>query len=209
MKYFNSLPSVTNIDANGNYYLLKNILIRTKLTSELSRNPMLFYKYSIQEQDTPESIAYKYYGDQYRYWIVLLANEIMNPLWEWPLTNQQFIKYLENKYASSIGGGNTALSYATGTLHHYEKIITTIDDDSQTSAIKTVDIDADTFNSLSERTDENTFFNGSKVTQIISKRAVSIYDYENELNESKREINILNSVYVSDIESQYEKLVRI
>jgi hypothetical protein len=209
MKYFNSLPSVANIDANGNYYLLKNILIRTKLTFELSRNPMLFYKYSIQEQDTPESIAYKYYGDQYRYWIVLLANEIMNPLWEWPLTNQQFIKYLENKYASAIGGEDTALTYTTGTLHHYEKIITTIDDDSQTSAVKTVDIDADTFNSLSEQTDVNTFLNGSKVTRITSKRAVSIYDYENELNESKREINILNSAYVSDIESQYEKLVRI
>ena len=77
MKYFNSLPSVINKDSNNNLYLLKNILIRTKLLSQISRNPMIFYKYTIQEQDTPESIAHKYYGDVYRYWIVLISNEII------------------------------------------------------------------------------------------------------------------------------------
>lgn len=207
MKYFNSLPSITNIDSNGNYYLLKNILIRTKLKSQLSRNPMLFYKYTIQEQDTPESIAYKYYGDQYRYWIVLLANEIIDPQWQWPLTSQQFLKYLTDKYSVDAGGSENVLSYTTATFTHYEKLITTIDRNTQTSAIKTVDISADTFNSLSEETIDKTFPDGSQVTYIISKRAVSIYDRENELNEAKREINLLNSSYISDIESQYEKLV--
>jgi len=207
MKYFNSLPLVTNIDSNGNYYLLRNLLIRTKLIPQLSRNPMLFYKYTIQEQDTPESIAHKYYGDVYRYWIVLISNEIMDPQWQWPLTNKQLLTYLTDKYSDDAGGDDQVLSYTLATLHHYEKILTTIDNDTQTTAIKTIDIDAATFNSTNETTSDYTFPNGSVVTYTISKRAVSIYDYENELNESKREINILNSAFVSDIENQYEKLV--
>ena len=124
MKYFNSLPYLANQDSNGNYYYLKNILIRTKLVSQLSRNPMLFYKYSVQDSDTPESIAFKYYGDQYRYWLIFIANEIMDPQWDWPLTNQQFDFYIKDKYAADAGGENNVLSYTLGTVHHYEKTIT-------------------------------------------------------------------------------------
>jgi len=208
MKYFNSLPLNTNIDSNGNYYLLRNLLIRTKLVPELSRNPMLFYKYTIQEQDTPESIAHKYYGDVYRYWIILISNEIMDPQWQWPLTNKQFLDYLNDKYSAEAGGKDQVLSYITGTIHHYEKILTTIDNDTQTTAIKTINVDATTFNSINETKNDYTFPNKSVVTYITSKKAVSIYDYENELNESKREINILNSNFVGDIEEQYKNLVR-
>ena len=138
MKFFNSLPYVSSLDSNGNNYLLRNLLIRTKLVSDLSRNPMVFYKYTIQEGDTPESIAYKYYGDQYRYWIVLIANEIKDPQFEWPLNSSQFLVYLKKKYAEVAGGENNVISYLTATLHHYEKVVTTIDGDTQTTAINTV-----------------------------------------------------------------------
>lgn len=208
MKYFNSLPFIANKDSNGNYYYLKNILIRTKLVSQLSRNPMLFYKYSIQESDTPESIAFKYYGDQYRYWLIFMANEIMDPQWDWPLTSQQFLKFLKDKYTTDAGGVENVLSYTQGTTHHYEKLITTVDNTTQTTAVKTVIVDQETYNLIQPNTQTKSFSDGSTVKYTTSKNAVSIYDYENDLNESKREINLINSAYVSDLENQYEKLVR-
>lgn len=208
MKYFNSLPLLINKDSNNNSYLLKNILIRTKLVSELSRNPMIFYKYSIQESDTPESIAHKYYGDQYRYWLIFMANEIMDPQWDWPLTSRQFLTYLKDKYATDAGGVENVLSYTQGTVHHYEKVITTLDNVTQTTAIKSVVVDSDTYNLIQTQTTTKTFANtNSSVTHTIGKNAVSIYDYENELNEAKREINLINSSYVSGLESQFENLV--
>lgn len=207
MKYFNSLPLLINKDSNNNSYLLKNILIRTKLVSELSRNPMIFYKYSIQESDTPESIAYKYYGDQYRYWLIFMANEIMDPQWDWPLTSRQFLAYLKDKYATDAGGVANVLSYTQGTVHHYEKVITTLDNVTQTTAIKSVVVDFDTYNLIQTQTKTKSFSGGATVTHTTSKNAVSIYDYENELNESKREINLINSSYVSGLESQFENLV--
>ena len=79
MKYFQTLPTVVNVDSNNNLYSLKNIITRGILLPELSRNPMLFYQYTIQDGDTPENIAYKYYNDPYRYWILLYGNNTIDP----------------------------------------------------------------------------------------------------------------------------------
>ena len=91
MLYFNTLPKVITPDQNGNYILMTNILTRATLIEELQNNPMLFYTYSIQEGDTPEIISEKYYGDPYKYWIVLYSNQIMDPIWNWPLNYEQFL----------------------------------------------------------------------------------------------------------------------
>lgn len=207
MKYFDSLPYLTLTDSNNNSYLLKNLLIRTRLLTKLARNPMLFYKYTIQDGDTPENIAYKYYGDQYRYWIVLLANEIVDPQWQWPLTNQQLTIYLNGKYSADAGGESNVFSYIQTTIHHYEKLVTTVDNSTQTTSIKSVEIDEDTYNTLQIQNKTNTFADGSTVTYGVNKQAVTIYEYEVNLNESKREINLLNASYAADMENQYQKLV--
>jgi hypothetical protein len=208
MKYFNELPLVINSDGKGNYYPLRNILIRTKLIPELSKNPLLFYQYFIQESDTPETIAYKYYGDSYRYWMVLMANEIMDPQWEWPLTSKQFGKYLINKYSTIAGGDNQVMSYLTSTIHHYENSIKTVDSNTGTTAIKTVEVDQQTYLLIQSVSNTSTLPDGSTVTYTISGNAISIYDYENQLNESKRSIKLINAKYVTQMESIYSSLVK-
>ena len=65
MLYFNTLPKVITPDQNGNYILMTNILTRATLIEELQNNPMLFYTYNIQDGDTPEIIAEKYYNETY------------------------------------------------------------------------------------------------------------------------------------------------
>ena len=76
MLYFNSIPKILTPDVNGEGILLTNLMARSEIIPSLLNNPMMFYKYDIQEGDTPEIIADKYYGDSYRYWIVLFANQI-------------------------------------------------------------------------------------------------------------------------------------
>lgn len=209
MKYFDSLPFLVNQDTNNNLYVTKNLLIRTNLIAELSKNPLLFYKYAIQDGDTPEIIANKYYGTPYRYWVVLYGNSnIMDPQADWPLTNQQFTLYLKNKYSVVAGGEDQVLSYINGTVHHYEKIITTVDNETKTIAIKNIEIDESTYNLITPYTQTQTFGDGSSVTYSLSKSAISIYDYEDKLNESKRDINLINSAYVNQVETQYQSLVK-
>ena len=208
MKYFNSLPYLTNTDSNGNAYLLRNILIRTQLIPQLAANPLLFYKYQLQDSDTPEIVANKYYGDSYRYWIAMHGNpSMMDPQGDWPLNSEQLTTYLKDKYSEVAGGKDLVLSYTQGTVHHYEKLITTVDDVTKTTTIKDVWIDETTYNSLVSYTKQQIFSDGSKITYSVKSKLVSIYDYENSVNEQKRSINLINSTYANQVEKQYQTLV--
>jgi hypothetical protein len=198
MQYFDTLPKLLRTDSAGQSVLMTNLLARSSIIPSLLDNAALYYKYDIQEGDTPESIAYKYYGESYRYWIVLFANQILDPQWNWPMNNVVFAGYLQDKYPSID---------VYGTIHHYEKITTQFDFGTNTTSVETVQISQDAYNTLIPSTNTYTLPTG-KVSVSISKNAVSFYDYELKLNESKRNINILNNNYVNEIEKQLKSLMK-
>jgi len=210
MRYFNSLPLLLTTDYRNNTYALRNILVRTELIPQLAKNPLLTYQYDIQEGDTPEIIANKYYGDPFRFWITLYSNpQIVDPQGDWPLTSQQFILFLNDKYSAAANANNQAvLAYTQTAIHHYEKVITTVDNSTQTTVIKNVIIDQNTYNSIVPYTSTNTFADGSSATISVSKNIISIYQYEYLENENKRNINLINASYASQMENQYQALVK-
>ena len=205
MLYFNSIPKILTPDVNGDGILLTNLMVRSELIPSLITNPLLFYKYDIQDGDTPEIIAHKYYGDSYRYWIVLYANQIMDPQWGWPLTNQQFDTYLISKY-SSVSNLPNVLSYTQATIKEYRKTIKSIDSISLVETVDTFVIDANTYSQPIVSTATYQLPNGT-VTQNITKSAINIYDYELEQNEAKQTINLINKAYVSELEQQFKILM--
>lgn len=208
MKYFNTLPLVSKLDKNENIYQLTNLVNRVEFLPQLSRNPMLFYQYTIQDGDTPESIAEKYYDDAYRYWIVLLANNIQDPQTDWPLRTEQFQIYLNDKYQSAANTANQNVNeYLVTTVHHYEKQVVSTDNVSATKSVKTIIIDEDTYNTLVPSIQTYSFPDGSSSTVEVKKEAVSIYDYEFTVNEDKRLINLVQSRYISDVEKTFESLM--
>jgi hypothetical protein len=197
MQYFDTLPKIIKTDANRNSVVMTDLMARCSIIPEILNNPMVYYDYDIQDGDTPEIVAYKYYGDSYRYWVVLFANQITDPQWDWPLNSNDFDAYITNKYPSFN-------PYST--VHHYEKIVTQYDATTQTTTTKNIIIDEDTYNALVTGTNTYTLPTGS-VTVTIAKAAVSYYDYELNLNESKRSIKILNSGYVEQLEKQFTDLM--
>jgi hypothetical protein len=185
MQYFDTLPKIIKTDSFGNSVVMTDLLARCSIIPEILKNPLVYYDYDVQDGDTPEIVAYKYYGDSYRYWVVLFANKITDPQWDWPLSSNDFDAFILNKYQSFN-------PYST--VHHYEKIITQYDATTQTTTVKNIIIDEDTYNSLATGTNTYTLPTGS-VTITITKSAVSYYDYELNLNESKRSIKILKMRY--------------
>jgi hypothetical protein len=200
MQYFDTLPKILQYDNVGTGRVFTNLLARASIIPELLKNPALYYSYDIQEGDTPEIIAHKYYGDSYRYWMVLLANEILDPQWGWPMSNTVFNDYLISKYGSS--------STAQNTVHHYEKTLTQFDSGTNTTTTNTVEIDLNTYNTTFATKKSYTLSTGD-VTVTVSKSAISYYDYEFKLNESKRNIQILNSNYVNQLETELKNLMSV
>ena len=197
MNYFKTLPKVIYTDKTGTSKIMTNLIARASLKPTIIKNPLVYYSYDIQDGDTPEIIAHKYYGDVYRYWIVLYVNQILDPQWGWPITMNTFESYINDKYPS-INVYDTA--------HHYEKIITQVDNGTLTTTTNTLVIDEFTYNNLPDST-KSVYFPSGTVTITTTKKIVSLYDYELDLNESKRNIKILNSNYVDQIETEFSKLM--
>ena len=198
MQYFNTLPKIIKTDENSVSILMTNLMARASIIPELLKNPLVYYEYNIQEGDTPEIIAYKYYGDSYRYWIVLFANEVLDPQWGWPMSNDVFEAYLLNKYGPEFP--------INSEIHHYEEIDTQYDSSTLTTTVNTTIISQNTYNSLVTSTKSYSLPTGS-VTVSVSKRAVNYYDYELEQNEKNRSIKLLNVNYVGEVEAQFESLM--
>lgn len=195
MKYFDTLPKVAVTQPDGTTAIYTNLLSRASLINDLLNNPLLFYTYDIQEGDTPEIVADKYYGDSYRYWIVLLSNNILDPQWGWPLDGRAFSDYIEQKYNNPYS-----------TVHHYEKIISQYDSTTQTTTVNVIVIDESTYNTFQNTTESYSFPSGTTTVTTIA-RAVTQFDYEMELNESKRSIKLIRKEYAAQLEDNLKKLM--
>ena len=215
MYYFKTLPKIITPDQNGYPILMTNLLARASIVQELLNNPMQFYEYAIQEGDTPEIVAEKYYGDPFKYWIVLFSNQILDTVWEWPMSYNSLMQYIDSKYATEAeDAGKTPYEYVNTTVYEYKKIITTTDVYTGTETVKEVSITEDDYNTLIESSYTYDIpyppvANGTKCIVSITKSIVTLYNYEDELNESRRQIKLLNSNYAGDIEQQLRALMKV
>lgn len=91
--YFSKYPK-TIINNKLVTDIISRAFVRDKYLGKLS----LYYPYELQEGDTPEIIATKYYGDPERHWIVMLANDIVDPFFDFAMDYQVFNEYVDKKY---------------------------------------------------------------------------------------------------------------
>ena len=125
--FFNAFPLIlVDPKREGETKIVTNLLRRVALRAKVKTNTALFDIYDVKEGDSPESIAFKMYGDTEYHWIIMLMNNITDRYHQWPLTTPQFLSFLKDKYSNP------------NATHHYE--IT------QTSGDTTVKINIGTVN---------------------------------------------------------------
>jgi len=109
VSFFTRFPKISyDISGNGNQKLVTDILRRVKIKNAIRDNSALFESYDVVSGDTPESVAYKVYGDAKYHWIIMLMNDIIDRYYDWPLKDQDFETYVSEKYDNP------------GAIHHYE-----------------------------------------------------------------------------------------
>jgi hypothetical protein len=201
-----------------NTRLVTDIIVRSAIREKYSDKLSIYYPYNLQEGDTPEIIASKYYGDPERHWIVMLANDIINPFFDFPLTYQLFEKHLDVKYKTEGDLiGRTGSEYAKITTNisplGYRAHITTTDNISGVSVTETIYIDDKAYNGGENGYDDSIFNYASSTTEeegivvTVEKEMFTIYDYESELNEAKREIKLIRKEYVPQLESELKNIM--
>lgn len=199
MRYFQQLPKIQYTDFKGSNLTFTNLLVRVNLIPALLKNPLLFYQYDIQESDTPEILADKYYGTVDDFWIVMLSNQLLDPQWDWPLSYANFQLYIADKYGSAANAMSNTYQY-TMTTTTTDQLYGSI------NSITTV-IDANYYASIIPSSYSSTLPSGDVVTVSTTKQAVSAYDYEMQLNESKRSIRLINKQYAPLVKTQLQQLL--
>lgn len=98
MKYFKHFPII-----NYKGTRVRDITRRTRFIKEVTSNPYLYMPYTVNEGQRIQDIAQDYYGSVDYDWVVMLANNIIDPYFEWPLEEKDFKLYLIAKYAEESG----------------------------------------------------------------------------------------------------------
>lgn len=93
-KYFTNYPT---IQYQGKQ--VRDITRRSKVRDSILNDPYIFLPYTLRDGEKPEDIAKLYYGSVNDTWLVLLANNIGDPYYEWPLSDNEFDQYFINKYS--------------------------------------------------------------------------------------------------------------
>lgn len=187
--YFSNFPEIQyTLPSLNRVNTVTDVTRRFVIRDFYKKNLFSFFKYDITEGQRPDSVAYELYGDSTLDWLILLPNEILDPYFQWPLSQNQLNEMMRKKYGS--------VSAAMAQVHHYEQIIQprteTVNSDSEKIVIteRTLQVDQTTYISLAAN----------------AKRQVSAYDYELSKNERYRTISIIDAAYVPSIVDRFRNL---
>lgn len=209
-KYFSVFPKILySVDDYKSSQYITDITKRFKFKDELVNNVSAFFYYVIKDTDTPEIIAAKYYDSSYRYWIILLINNIIDPQYQWPLSDYTLQRYINKKYADYTESEeeNAGLNWARENMRSYYKIESV----SYPSGIienNIYEIDANTYATIILDQPRNIVLSdGNSITISTSKNTQTYLEYEVAENEKKREIKILRKEFVIPLENELKQIL--
>lgn len=186
-RYFSSFPNIdytisankagipTNIKIKDYFHLLR-------IRDDIFKEDTLYYQYVVQNGERPDQVAYKEYGQEGWYWIVLQANDIVDYYNEWPLSFQELDKFILKKYGSYEQAGEA---------HHWETE-NTYDTEGNLVLHGGLVVSKDFYY-------EYPMHPGSTLYKTAFPVMVTNREYEERLNEKKSHINLVQRKYVPDI----------
>jgi hypothetical protein len=175
MELFSVTPTV---QYNG--YNLLNILTKVAVIKQKLNQFDLYYPYTVHDGERPDTVAYDYYGSPTYAWLVMIVNDVADPYYDWPLTNNQFRDYLQKKYGSVYP--------LMSQISHYQ--YTGIGGQTQEEIDRVSwKMTTTTFDSLAPE-------------EKSGWTPVTVYDAEYQVNEDKRQIKLLSNAYLKQVDRE-------
>jgi len=175
MSYFNYFTQgYYDLKGDGTQTLLTDLFTRIKIRDKAFEVATLYDKYDVTSGEKPEDVAYRHFGNAQYHWVILLTNNITDRYYGWPLSIQEFEKYIYDKYDNPEA------------VHHYEKV--------QSSGRTTGQGPAD-YSHLIECQSTD-----------VGAQSVSNREYEDRLQDEKRQIKLLDPAYLQIFIEEFEKL---
>jgi hypothetical protein len=195
--YFRQVPEFEYVsrlpDAKiGDYIKVKNLFKKGEIRKDIFQNLAFFEKYKIIGDDRPDNIAFEVYEDSKLDWIVLLSNNVLNIQSEWPLPQTDFDRFVLDKY----GDYDTLYNG----IHHYET-----EEVKNSQGVTTVPAGLQVDSSYSVSYYD--FFIEQQITTGNISVPVTNYEYEEKIDNNKRNIFLLKKDYVGIVLNDIEEIM--
>lgn len=197
MAYFSYIPNIEYDTkpiqypfSESEYVIAKNFFRRYQINPDVFSYSVYFKKYAVLEGEKIYQVAEKAYGDVFLDWVIILTNNIVNTQFDWPLSEYDLRKYCEKNYDDP---------YAT---IKYYRTVSILKDDGNPIIKSDLIVDETFYNGTYRYWDTNQ-------TKSIAGSAIStpvtIFEYEQEQNEKKREIFVLKPSYLEPFLDDFRK----
>lgn len=206
--YFKTLPNIEYhanlVDTNSSLDTVtaKNFFRRGKIRADIFQNTSFFTKYTIVGDERPDQVSEKFYGTPLYDWVILTVNNILDVYNEWPLSQQALYDYLIQKYESEEN---------LYSIKHY-KTLEIRNSSNQIVQKSGVIVDEVFYNQLAVEGSAALEYYDENLGVVIQKAGADIsvpitfLDYEEEINDKKRNIFILRQRYLQDALNDLEDI---
>ena len=189
--YFSLIPNISYDEkpisypfSESDFVTAKNFFRRYTVNEDVFSYAAFFKKYAIVDGERPDQLALKAYGDPFFDWVILLTNNMVNAQYDWPMSNYELQKVLEEEFDDA---------YAE--IHHYETIKI-----GQYAAGLHVD---ETFFNGQHKVNVNGTMSLKNGSEICGP--VTVAEHYTRENEKKREIYLLKPAYFQSFVDDFRK----
>lgn len=193
--YFSKLPDLlytTKITkaGSGDFVKVKNLFRRYKLSDNARRAALQFYKYLVPEGETPEQVANTIYDDPNLHWVIMIINDMSDIYEQWPLDQQSLEELVYSKYDNPDA------------VHHNETNRIT---DSEGNLVVREGLTVQPGWTYEYLYSQSPVVKRT-LTFATDTYAVTNYDYEERLNDAKREIDLLKPQFLQAFIADFEEI---
>ncbi len=186
-EYVSRLPDSKISD----YITVKNIFKKNELRPDIFNDATVFTDYQIKGDDRPDNVAFEIYKDPTLDWLILLSNNILNIQTEWPLLQNDFDRFLLDKYETYE---------KIHEVHHYET-----KEIKDSAGVVMVPQGLHVAVDYSITYWDNTI--RGYVVETDAPEPVTNYQYESDIENRKRNIKILKARYLGIVRDDMKQLM--
>ena len=238
-KYFKHFPTIDfDLKNDGNLIEAKDIFRNIRVAEDAEEGITGYEYYYVGDQDRPDVLASKLYGDSTLYWLFWMVNPHLAVYNDWPKSQRVLEKYIARKYSGKaivapfqsdivsssdskffqgekvVGSTSSAFGFVTKIDPTNNQIILNdIQGQFQVGETVTGSNSSKSFviSSVRNFSDSPHHYEdseGNKTTISEGNTAVSNFDYEQVFNDEKRNIKYIKQDVLPDLLREFQSFIR-
>ena len=237
-KYFKHFPTIDfDVKNDGNLIQAKDIFRNIRVSSDAEDAITGYEYYYINDQDRPDVLASKLYGDATLYWLFWMVNDQFAIYNDWPKSQSILDKFINRKYSGKalvanqqsdivsssdskflqgekvVGSTSSAFGFVTKIDPTNKQVILNDvqgvfqDGETVTGSQSTKSFTLSSVRNFSDSPHHYVNSDGNKTTSETSTM-VTNSEYEQTLNDSKRNIRYIKTDFVPQLLREFKSMIR-